>query len=107
MRRGKTRTLGVPMMPPEVHIRPSSKAAMDVAFEVEQRKRSTRSWIVWLSVLAASLVALYLFNHDLISGWPGQGLAIAGIIGVFLFLAYLSTKWYGQSPSSFRWWWWR
>ena len=94
-------------MPPEVHVGPSAKAATDALFEAEQRKRSRRSWIVWLSVLVASLVALYLFNHDFISGWLGQGFAIAGIVGVFLFLAYLSTKWYGHSTSSFRWWWWR
>jgi cell division protein FtsW (lipid II flippase) len=86
-------------------VRPSAKAAMDVVFEVEQRKRSRRSWIIWLAVLLASLIALYLFNHDLIAGWPGQALAIAGIIGVILFLAYLSTRWYGRSTSSFRWWW--
>jgi hypothetical protein len=33
--------------------------------------------------------------------------AIVGIVGVFLFLAFLSTKAYGFAASSFRWWWMR
>jgi hypothetical protein len=84
---------------------PHNKAVIDHLLAAQERKRSQRGWIVWLTVLAVSLGCLYLFNHGLVSGRVGTALAIAGIIGVLLFLVFLSTKPFGRSDSSIRWWW--
>jgi hypothetical protein len=56
-------------------------------------------------VLTISLVFLYAFNHDLISGWLGTTIAVLGIAGVFGFLAFLSTFPFGQGDGFFGWWW--
>jgi phosphate/sulfate permease len=95
------------MMPPPVNIEPHHKAYVDMLADAEQRKRSRHSWIVWLSLLGISLACLYAFNHGFITGAVGTAVAIVGIVGVFLFLAFLSTKAYGFAASSFRWWWMR
>ena len=86
---------------------PHNKAVLDYLADHQERRRSRRSWIIWLVIAASSLGALYVFNHGYVSGWLGNTLAIAGIIGVLLFFAFLSTKPYGRSDSSFRWWWFR
>jgi hypothetical protein len=84
---------------------PHSKAVIDYLVDQEQRKRSWRGWVIFLGILGTSLALLYLFNHGFVSGWIGNVFAIAGIIGVFLFLAFLSTKAFGHSDFSSRWWW--
>jgi hypothetical protein len=86
---------------------PHNKATTEYFAEAAERKRSRRGWVIWLFVLGISLLFLYLFNHGLVSGAFGIALAIAGIIGVFLFLAFLSTKPFGHSDFSWRWWWFR
>jgi hypothetical protein len=88
-----------------VQIKPHHKAMMDVLLDGQRRKRSRRAWLVWLTILVLSLLALYLFNHDIVSGAIGSALAIAGVVGIFGFLIFLSTKPFGRSDSSFRWWW--
>lgn len=95
----------MPLMPPPVEVPPHAKAALDVLFEAEQRKRTRRRWLVWISALFLSLSVLVLFNHGVISGPLGSAFAVGGIVGVFLFLAFLSTKVFGRSNSSVRWWW--
>ena len=90
-----------------MEIDPRDKAFVDHVVERDERRRSTRSWVIWLCILAVSYGLLYLFNHDYVSGWFGNVLAIAGIVGVFLFLAFLSTKPFGHGDSSIRWWWFR
>lgn len=93
------------MLPPLPNIDPHQKAMVDALVEQEARKRSGRRWVLWLAVLGLSLMSLYAFNHGWISGWVGNAAAIAGILGVFLFLAFLSTLSFGGGSSSFRWWW--
>jgi hypothetical protein len=88
-----------------VKIDPRQKAMIDALVEQQERKRSGRRWILWLSVLSSSLASLYAFNHGLITGWFGNIVAIAGVAGVFLFLAFLSTLPFGRGDSSFSWWW--
>jgi hypothetical protein len=88
-----------------VQIDPHNKAVIDALVDAEQRQRTRRGWIIWLVVLALSLTSLYLFNHDLVSGWIGTALAIGGVVGILLFLVFLSTKPFGHSDSSYRWWW--
>jgi len=83
---------------------PRQKDMVDRLYEVERRKRSRKAWVIWLSVLAISLAILYGFNHGLISGWFGNWLAFAAIVGVILFLAFLSTKPFGRGDASFPWW---
>ena len=95
------------MMPPPVNIDPHQKAYVDMLADGEQRKRSRRSWVVWVGILAVSLASLYAFNHGFITGAIGNAVAIGGIVGVFLFLAFLSAKAYGRAAASFRWWWMR
>ncbi len=90
-----------------MEIDPHNKAVLDYMVDKQEHRRARRSWVVWLVILASSLGALYLFNHGYVSGWLGNTFAIAGVVGVFLFLAFLSTKPFGHSDSSFRWWWFR
>jgi len=101
-----TKTLGVTMLllPPD-NIDPKNKAMVDGLVDAEERKRSRRRWLTWLTVLGLSLAVLYAFNHGLISGMVGNVLAVAGIVGVFLFLVFLSTKPFGRGDTSIRWWW--
>ena len=82
---------------------------IDYLVNEQDRRRSRRTWVIVMMVLAVSLGALYLFNHGYVSGWLGITIAIAGIAGVFAFLIFLSTKPYGHSDFSFSWrslWWW-
>jgi len=88
-----------------VEIDPHDKSTIDYMVDNQERKRSRRVWIAWLIILSVSLGCMYLFNHDLVSGWFGVTIGIAGAVGAFLFLVFLSTKPYGHSDSSFRWWW--
>jgi hypothetical protein len=90
---------------PPVNIDPRQKAMVDALIDAQERKRSSRRWGIWLAVLGASLASLYAFNHGFITGWFGNIVAITGIIGVFLFLAFLSTLPFGRGESSFKWWW--
>ena len=92
------------MLPP-VNIDPKQKAMVDALVDAQERKRSGRRWVTWLAVFGVSMAILYAFNHEFITGWFGNILAIAGIVGVFLFLAFLSTLPFGSGASSFRWWW--
>lgn len=95
------------MMPPPVNIDPHQKAYVDMLADSQERKRSRRSWVVWVVILAIGLACLYAFNHGFVTGAAGNAVAIVGIVGVFLFLAFLSTKAYGVAAASFRWWWMR
>jgi hypothetical protein len=89
-------------------IDPRDKALIDFVVDEDQRKSSRRGWKIWLPELVLSLICLYAFNHDFVSGWFGTVLGVGGAIGVFLFLAFPSTKPFGHSDFSFRWWWrWR
>ena len=93
------------MLPQPVDPDPHQKIFVDGLYEAKQRRRSWRAWIVWCSVLTISLVFLYAFNHDLITGWLGTTIAVLGIAGVFGFLAFLSTFPFGQGDGFFGWWW--
>ena len=86
---------------------PHDKAILDYFADIRERRRSRRAWVAWIAVLAASLFCLFLFNHGFVDGWFGALLGLGGVLGVFLFLAFLSTKAYGRGESSFRWWWMR
>ena len=88
-----------------MEIDPHDKAMIDNLVEAEGRAKSRSGWTTALIVLGISLVLLYLFNSGLVSGWVGITLAIAGVFGVFVFLVFLSTKPYGHSDTSSRWWW--
>jgi hypothetical protein len=87
-------------------IDPRDKAFIDFVVDEEQRKSSRHGWRFWLVELGLSLICLYVFNHDFVTGWFGMVLAGGGALGVFLFLAFLSTKPYGHSDISYLWWWW-
>jgi hypothetical protein len=93
------------MLPPPVNIDPRQKDMIDALVDAQERKRAGRQWVTWLTVLAVSLAGLYAFNHGFVSGWLGNTLAIVGIVGIFLFLAFLSTLPFGRGDSSFKWWW--
>ena len=75
---------------------PHNKEIMEYLADTEGRKKSRRGWVIWLIVCAVSYLFLYLFNHGLVSGLLGTVLAIAGVIGVLLFIAFLSTKAFGH-----------
>jgi hypothetical protein len=88
-----------------VEIDPHAKSTIDYIIDQQERRASRRAWIVWLIILGVSLCCMYLFIHDVVSGWLGITIGIAGAVGAFLFLMFLSTKPYGHSDFSFRWWW--
>src|SRR5256885_17187431 len=90
-----------------LQVDPHDKAMIDVLIDAGARKRSRRAWRIWLLVLGLSLTSLYLFNHGFVSGWFGMTLAVGGVLGVLLFLAFLSTTPFGHGDSSLRWWWMR
>ena len=95
------------MMPPPVNIDPHQKTYVDMLADAEAQERSRRSWIIWLAIFCVSMACIYAFNHDYITGRLGSVLALASVIGVGLFVIFLSTKAFGRSSSSFRWWWMR
>ena len=86
---------------------PYNKGVIDYLVTKQEQKRSRRAWIVFVLILGVSLTLLYLFNHGVVSGVLGNILALVGIAGVVLFLGFLSTKPFGHSDTSFRWWWFR
>ena len=88
-----------------MNIDPKDKQVIDIVVDDESNRKSVRSWIVWIIVLVISLCALYLVNHDYVTGILGKTLAVSGILGVFLFIAFLSTKPFGRSNSSIFWRW--
>jgi hypothetical protein len=86
-------------------IDPRDRAFIDSLVDEEQRKSSRRGWRFWIIELALSVACLVAFKFGLLTGWFGLVLAGGGALGVLLFLAFLSTKPFGHSDFSFRWWW--
>ena len=90
-----------------MEVDPHDKSILDYQVDKLEAKRTWRGWILWLTILVVSLCALFLFNNEFVTGWLGLTFAIGGVLGVFLFLAFLSTKPFGHGDSTARWWWMR
>jgi hypothetical protein len=87
-----------------MHIDPIDQKVIDHVFETKSHNSNVRSWVIWLAIFALSMCALYLFNHDYVTGWFGNTLGLLGIFGVIGFIFFLSTKSFGQVNTSL---WWR
>jgi hypothetical protein len=81
-----------------VNINPKDQAGIDAIIDVAERERSLRWWRIWLLVAALSLGAVSVSAFDVLPDIVRIGLFVAGALGIFLFVFFLSTKEpYGQS----------
>jgi len=106
MRRGKTRTLGVTMLPPVHNIGPKNKAMIDALMDVTERERSRRAWSFWLTVGGVSLALLWCVRYEFLPNAVRLAIAVVGGVGLLLFLVFLSTKPFGRGYYAGPTWWW-
>jgi hypothetical protein len=90
---------------PPTNIDPKNKAMIDAYIDVVERDRSKRAWQFWLFVAAASVAGLYLVRFEWLHQYVRLALAIVGVIGLLLFLAFLSTKPFGRAYYAGPSWW--
>ena len=83
------------LMPPD-KADPKNKAMIDALMDVAERDRTRRGWSFWLTVAAASLVALWGVRYDFLPGSLRLALAVLGGVGLLLVLVFLSTKAIGR-----------
>lgn len=87
-----------------MEIDPHDKAMIDNVVDVQERSKSRRDWVIALVTLGVSLLFLHMVNSDSVSGWLADAFAVLGVLGILVFLAFLSTKPFGRSDYSWRWW---
>jgi hypothetical protein len=89
-----------------MRIDPRDAAHLDAMIDSTRRKKSRRTWPVWLIVAVTSLGLILLAQFDSIHLYLRATMAVTGLVGLLLFLVFLSTKPYGRGNSSGFWGWW-
>jgi uncharacterized membrane protein YkvI len=92
-----------------MEIDPESKSAIDALVAFEQRRSDRRAWSFWLAVAVLSVIAALASRIQSLPELLQAGFLIVGVVGLLLFLAFLSTKPFGRDfYNGPEWWdlWW-